>query len=84
MRGVENIQRPSALTPLFSPAAWESWCNKELYLNIHAQQYLDLAQITTFTESRNPEHGVLVIENVDLRCCVALGVTFGISLTQMA
>jgi hypothetical protein len=38
------------------------------------------AQITTFAESGNPEHGVLVIENVDLHWCVALRVAFGISL----
>jgi hypothetical protein len=91
MRGVEHIQRPSVLrcvvtahTSSFHPQHGNPGTTKESYHNIHAQQYLDLAQITTFAESGNPEHGVLVIEDVGLHRCVALGVAFGISLTQMA
>ena len=79
-----QMRGDSAHTSFFHPQHGNPGATKESYHNIHAQQYLDLAQITIFAESRNPEHGVLVIENVDLRCCVALGVTFEISLTQMA
>jgi len=50
----------------------------------HTQQYLDLMQITTFAESENHENGILVIENVDLNWCVALGVAFGIDHTFSA
>jgi hypothetical protein len=74
----------SAHTSFFHPQHGNPGTTKESYHNIHAQQCLDLAQITAFAESKNPEHGVLVIENVDLRWSVALGVAFGISLTQMA
>jgi hypothetical protein len=74
----------SAHTSFFHPQHGNPGATKESYHNIHAQQYLELAQITTFAESGNPEHGVLVVENVDLHWCVALGVAFGISLTHMA
>jgi hypothetical protein len=72
-----QMRGDSAHTSYFHPQHGNPGAIKELYHNIHAQQYLDLAQITTFAESRNPEHGVLVIENVDLHWCVALGVAFG-------
>jgi hypothetical protein len=54
---------------------------KASYRDIHTQRYLDLTQIATFAESENHENGVLVIENVDLNWCVALGVAFGIDHT---
>jgi hypothetical protein len=57
---------------------------KASYHDIHAQQFLDLAQITTFAESADPANGVLVIENVDLNWCVALGIAFGIDHTFFA
>jgi hypothetical protein len=57
---------------------------KASYHNVHAHRYLDLAQITTFTESRNSENGVLVVENVDLNWCVALGLMLGIDHTFFA
>jgi hypothetical protein len=79
-----QMRGDSVHTSFFHPQHGYPGVTKESYHNIHAQQYLDLAQITTFAESGNPEHGVLVIENVDLRWCVALGVAFGISLIQMA
>ena len=75
-----QMRGDSAHTSFFHPQHGNPGATKESYHNIHAQSYLDLAQITTFTESRNPEHGVLVIENVDLHWCVTLGVAFGISL----
>jgi hypothetical protein len=91
MHGVEHIQLPSVLrcvvtahTSSFHPQHVNPGTTKESYHNIHAQRYLDLAHITTFAESGNNDYGVLVIENVDLHRCIALGVTFGISLTQMA
>ena len=79
-----QMRGDSAHTSFFHPQYENHGATKESYHNIHAQSYLHLAQITTFAESVNPEHGVLVIESVDLRWCVALGVAFGISLTQMA
>lgn len=57
---------------------------KASYRDIHTQRYLDLTQIATFAESENHENGVLVIENVDLNWCVALGVAFGIDHTFFA
>ena len=79
-----QMRGDSAHTSYFHSQHGDPGATKESYHNIHAQQYLDLAQITTFAESGNPEHGVLVIENVYLHLCVALGVAFGINLTQMA
>ena len=79
-----QMRGDSAHTSYLHPQHEDPGATKESYHNIHAQQYLDLAQITTFAESGNPENGVLVIEKVDLHWCVALGVAFGISLTQMA
>ena len=78
-----QMRGDSAHTSFFHPQHGNPGATKESYHNIHAQSYLDLAQITTFAESGNPEHGVLVIENVDLHWCVALGVAFGISILQV-
>jgi hypothetical protein len=61
-----RMRGDSAYTSSFYPQQGNPSAIKELYHNIHAQQYLDLAQITTFAKSGNPEHSVLVIENVDL------------------
>jgi hypothetical protein len=57
---------------------------KASYHNIHAQKYLDLAQITTFAGSGEVGNGVLVIENVDLDWCIALAAAFGIDHTFFA
>jgi len=57
---------------------------KASYHKVHTQRYLDLAQIATFAERKNSENGVLVIENVDLNWCVALGLAFGIDHTFFA
>ena len=72
-----QMRGDSAHTSYFHPQHENPGAIKELYHNIHAQEYLDLAQITTVAESENPKHGVLVIENVDLHWCVTLGVAFG-------
>jgi hypothetical protein len=79
-----QMRGDSAHTSFFHPQYGNPGASKESYHNIHAQQYPDLAHITTFTESGNPEHSVFVMENVDLHWCVALGMAFGIILTQMA
>jgi hypothetical protein len=79
-----QMQGDSAHTSFSHSQGGNPGATKEPYHNIHAQQYLDRAQITTFAESGNSEHGVLVIENVGIHWCVALGVAFGISLTQLA
>jgi hypothetical protein len=69
---------------IFNSSRRNSYTTKASYHDIHAQQLLDLAQITTFAESGNLENGVLVIENVDLNWCVALGMAFGIDHTFFA
>jgi hypothetical protein len=79
-----QMRGDSAHTSYLHPQHGNPGATKESYHNIHAQQYLDLAQITTFAKSGNLEHSVLVIENVDLHWCVAPGVASGTSLTQMA
>jgi hypothetical protein len=61
-----QMRSDSAHTSFFHPQHGNPGATKELYHNIHAQQYMDLAQIKTFAESGNSEHGVLVIEKVDL------------------
>jgi hypothetical protein len=79
-----QMRSESVHTSFFHPQHGNVGATKESYHDIHAQQHLDLARITTVTESGNPEHSVLVVENVNLHWCVALGVAFGVSLTQMA
>jgi len=79
-----QIPSGSLQTSLSYPQHGDPRATKASYHNAHAQLYLDLAQITTFAESRNPENGVLVIENVDLNWCVALGLAFGVHHTFFA
>jgi hypothetical protein len=61
-----QMRGDSVHTSSFHAQQGNPGATKESYHNIHAQQYADLAQITTFAESGNPERGVLVIEKVDL------------------
>ena len=66
-----QLRGDSLNTSFFHSQRRNTRATKASYHDIHTQQNLDLAQITTFAESGNLENGVLVIENVDLSWCVA-------------
>jgi hypothetical protein len=50
-----QMRGDSAHTSSFHAQHGNPGATKESYHMIHAQQYLDLARITTFAESGNPE-----------------------------
>jgi hypothetical protein len=68
-------------TSFFHPQHENPLTTKASYHNVHVQQHLDLAQIPSFAGSGNSENCVLVVENVDLKWCVTLGLAFGIDHT---
>jgi hypothetical protein len=77
--------RSDSLQPSLSyPQQGDSRATKASYHSVHTQRLLDLAQITTFAASRISENCVLVVENVDLNWCLALGLAFGIDHTFFA
>jgi len=58
----QSIWYGSQHTSFFHPQHGNPGATKESYYNVHAQQYPDLAHITTFAKSGNPEHDVHVIK----------------------
>jgi hypothetical protein len=79
-----QLRGASLHTSFFDWQQRDSRATKASYRDIYTEQQLDLAQITTFAESKNLGNGVLVIENLDLTWCIALGVAFGIDHTFLA
>jgi hypothetical protein len=79
-----QLRSDSSHTSFFRPQHGDARATRACYHNVHAQKQLSLPEIAAYVENNNLENGVLVVENVNLEWCIALGVAFGIDHTFFA
>jgi hypothetical protein len=76
-----QLRSDSSHISFFRPQHGNARATRACYHNVHAQKQLSLPEIAAYVENNNLENGVLVVENVNLEWCIALGVAFGIDHT---
>jgi hypothetical protein len=76
-----QLRSDSSHTSFFRPQPNDTRPTKACYHNVHARKQLSLPEIATFAENNDLENSVLVVENVSLEWCIALGVALGIDHT---
>jgi hypothetical protein len=79
-----ELRTESSYTSFFRPQHGNARATKACYYDVHARKQLSLPEVATFAESNDLENGVLVVENVSLEWCIALGVALGIDHTFFA